>query len=384
VIFVKKAKQVLNEPLTSGKIVPKVMYKLNLDIVGPLVLSSDPRGSRVKMRYILTLIDSFSKFLITIPLPNVTAPTVCQAIVLDLISVHGPPNCIASDQGSQFMSEVFYEMAKTFHIKHITTVPYHPAANGQIERVHKDLKASLSAYTDRYGQNWSNYLSLITWSHNSQIHRSTGYSPYYLVFGRQPQFPTDLGLNIYLGNKNNTNFGEDLRLRLKVACEHAMENINKAQEVQKRDYDLAKHVKLHDITPNDLVLWYRDVVPIEERHKFSKHWKGPFHVSFIDPPNITLLDNDGRPFITHLDKIKKYHPEEPLPMRPKDVPYRGVLNIPLENNDQNEKGNEIVKDNQKNINIDQVIEETIVHPDRNIDEELTDEKRYNLRARRKK
>jgi hypothetical protein len=308
-------------------------------------------------------------------------------MVNDIFSIHGAVETITTDMGTQFMSEVFQSMSKLLGIQHIHTTAYNPAANGTCERVNRDLKATLTIYTNRYGNDWTRYLPLITHAHNCRVHKTTGFSPYHLVFGREPVLFSDLGLKIYLNKENfdMPNFVRDLQKRLEVAWEEATTSIERSQQNQKAHYDRNQHARQHNFNLNDLVLFYREVPPSEERTKFATHWQGPYRVSYVKPPNITLLDINNRPFMTHLNKVKKYYPEEPLAMRLNDEPSLQNMNNP--NIEPFISESEIEKENdseESNQNVPNQIEEAqttlpLIKNQAKISEMPISNQRYNLR-----
>uniref|UniRef100_A0ABD2XR19 RNA-directed DNA polymerase n=1 Tax=Trichogramma kaykai TaxID=54128 RepID=A0ABD2XR19_9HYME len=116
---------------------------IHVDLVGPLPI-------REGYRFILSIIDRFSRWPEAIPLRDSTAPTVTQAIFDHWISRYGTPSIITSDQGSQFEGSVFAEFTRLFGIQRIRTTSYHPSSNGMVERWHRDLKSALMCrtYTD--------------------------------------------------------------------------------------------------------------------------------------------------------------------------------------------------------------------------------------------
>jgi hypothetical protein len=82
------------------------------------------------MRYVLTCQDNLSKYLIAIPLKNQTAESVTEAFVKNIILIYGIPNEIVTDQGTNFMGDVFKRICKLFKIEKISTTAYHPESNG--------------------------------------------------------------------------------------------------------------------------------------------------------------------------------------------------------------------------------------------------------------
>ena len=94
--------------------------KVALDIVGPL-----PESNQGTI-YILTFQDLLTQFSKAIPLPNQEAATVAEAVVEKLICEYGAPEKILTDQGRNFLSEMFKNICKLFRITKIQTTAYHP------------------------------------------------------------------------------------------------------------------------------------------------------------------------------------------------------------------------------------------------------------------
>jgi hypothetical protein len=122
--------------------------KIYLDIVGPL--SSTETG----MKFILTCQDNLSKYLMATPIPNQSAEEVTNAFVKNIILVYGIPTEIVTDQGSNFMSDVFKRICKLFKIEKICTTAYHPQSNGSLERTHKTLVNYLRCFCDTKSNDW--------------------------------------------------------------------------------------------------------------------------------------------------------------------------------------------------------------------------------------
>ncbi|XP_026481486.1 uncharacterized protein LOC113388301 [Ctenocephalides felis] len=97
--------------------------------------------------YCLTIIDRFTRWPEAIPLKDISADTIVQALFSNWISRFGTPCVITSDQGCQFESAIFKSLMDAIGAKKIRTTAYHPQSNGLVERWHRtsykeDLKAS--------------------------------------------------------------------------------------------------------------------------------------------------------------------------------------------------------------------------------------------------
>lgn len=123
-------------PLISDPTIATPFSKIALDIIGPLP-ESDKGNS-----YILTIIDYATRYPDAMPLPDMKSTTVIEAL-LEMFSRVGIPEEIVHDQGRSFMSAVMSELCSELQIKEIITTPYHPQANGLIEKFNGTIKSML-------------------------------------------------------------------------------------------------------------------------------------------------------------------------------------------------------------------------------------------------
>ena len=109
--------------------------------------------------YLLTCIESFTRWPEAFPLTNITAESVSQTFVNGWISRFGIPSTITTDLGKQFESTLWSHLMQLLGCKQIRTTAYHPIANGFIERFHRQLKSSLKSYPNP--TNWTDILPII-------------------------------------------------------------------------------------------------------------------------------------------------------------------------------------------------------------------------------
>ena len=124
-------------PLGTMPLIEIPFQRIAVDIVDPIHLMTERKN-----RYILTIIDYATRYPEAIPLPRIEAERVAEALVSVFTRV-GIPREMLTDQGTQFTSEVMKHVSKILSIKQITTSPYHPAANGLVERFNGTLKQML-------------------------------------------------------------------------------------------------------------------------------------------------------------------------------------------------------------------------------------------------
>jgi len=147
--IVKCAVCQFNQPSTqllAGKLisipVQTVFKRIGIDIIGPL------NKTRRQNRFILTIIDFFSKYAIAVPLRGITAHDVCEALIRNVFLIYGAPEEILSDNGRQFDSNFTRELLKELHIKQLFTTAYHPQCNGLAERMNQTINNMLRKYVN--------------------------------------------------------------------------------------------------------------------------------------------------------------------------------------------------------------------------------------------
>ena len=110
----------------------------------------------------------------------------------------GAPARLLSDQGREFIAKVNDEMCKRFGIKRSVTSAYHPQTNGLNERTNQTLKARLSKLANEQQDDWCNFLDEVAYSIRTQKQASTKFTPFFLMFGRNPNSPTQVRLLVCL------------------------------------------------------------------------------------------------------------------------------------------------------------------------------------------
>jgi hypothetical protein len=109
-------------------------------------------------KYILTVIDGFSKFALAIPIKSKKATVVAKALLERVFSIFGFPLRLHSDQGKEFVNEILEELCKLNGIKKSTTTAYHPQGNAYAERIHQFFRNMLTAYIRIDQRNWDDII----------------------------------------------------------------------------------------------------------------------------------------------------------------------------------------------------------------------------------
>ena len=99
------------------------------------------------------------------------------------------PEKLHSDQGRQFEGEVVTQLCRLLAIEKMHTTPYHPQSDGLVERFNRTLLSMLATCLEDHLNEWDQYLSKLCMAYNSSFQSTTGYSPYFLMFGRDAHLP---------------------------------------------------------------------------------------------------------------------------------------------------------------------------------------------------
>src|SRR5580765_6583321 len=142
---------------------------------------------------LLTFQDSLTKFSKAIPIPNQEANTISKEFVTKIVLEHGIPEKILTDQGTNFLSEIFKNMCRLLKINKIQTTAYHPESNGALERSHRTLAEYLRHYINEDQTDWDEWIPFAMFTYNMTPHTATGYT----------LFRTNLWTSS--GNTNSTN-----------------------------------------------------------------------------------------------------------------------------------------------------------------------------------
>jgi len=145
--------------------------RMAIDITGPHPVSS--KGNK----FIITVIDPFTKFGFAFPVQNHEAPTVAKYLVEWVFLIHGVTLQLLSDTGAEFEGNIFPEMCEMLVVDKIRTTSYKPSTNGALERMHRTLNTMLGKMVDEKQSKWDAHVAYAMAAYNATVHGSTGFLP---------------------------------------------------------------------------------------------------------------------------------------------------------------------------------------------------------------
>ena len=254
-----------------------------MDFHGPITPTSQ-HGHK----YIISLTDVLSKFVVTKAVRDNTAQTAVKFLKEDVIAKFGTPRCILTDNGTHFTSTLMNELIKQIGATHLYSTPYHPQTNGQVERYNSTMDAKIAALSNSRKTDWDDQLPFVTFNYNTSIHSSTNQIPFQMMYGRLPVLPFDHhDQNINL--THDVDHVQKLNEFLSRLNEQAKIIIRKNQERYKQRYDKNRSGISYNI--GDLVL----AKALNVRYKFDVRYEGPFKIVKIIAPKTYILQHVKKP-----------------------------------------------------------------------------------------
>ncbi len=291
-----------------------IFSRMHMDILGPLPKSEEG------YKYILLVVDAFSKWCEAFPLKTMEATEVAKYLYQDIICRYGAPDVLVSDRAQNFMSKVINHLSSLFQITRHFTSSYHPASNATVERMNSTMANILRGYVDSNQKDWPDYLSSVMMAYRiTPCTESTHFSPYYLLFGKECRRPIDVALTPpqNLG-KNVVDYLIKMGQRKRVTVEIARENIKQHQEKYKKVYD--KKTKVPSYIMGDRVWLYCAKVPVGKSPKLIKKWTGPYYIARVcDKWTYKLHRVDDHRAIKsriHANRLKPFYDPEDRPTNP--------------------------------------------------------------------
>lgn len=287
-------------PLHPVPIVTEPFSKVAVDLVGPL---SPP--SAEGHRYILTLVDYATGFPEAVPLRQVDSTSVAEAL-LSIFSRVGIPREVLSDQGTQFTSQLMGELHNLLGVKPCFTTPFHPSANGRVERLHAPLKASLRKLCSEKPREWHRYVIPTLFALREIPSDRTGFSAFELLYGRTVRGPLsvlrDLWEDRTLQDDDRSTFRYVVELQDKLAetAKIAAENADISSSRYKTYFDVRSQDR--QFQPGDEVLL---LLP-SDTSKLLVAWKGPFKILERRGKVDYLIDCPKGPRLYHANLLKRY------------------------------------------------------------------------------
>ncbi|XP_044178256.1 uncharacterized protein LOC122960249 [Acropora millepora] len=292
--------------------VESAFERVAVDAMGPFPPSTSGK------RYVIVFTDYLTKWTEAFAVPTIGADVVARLLVEELLPRHGAPRTLLSDRGSNFLSTLVKEVCRLLNTKKLNTTAYHPQTDGLVERFNNTLAESISMYVSTDQKDWDNYIPSILFAYRVSPQASTGDSPFYLLYGREPRLPPDVSL-LPLENVSSSVAEHRSRIvnQLEAAQAIARTNIQRAQQQMKAQYDKAAVDAPFEVGQR---VWVFTPKPRKGLSKKLRHmWSGPFRIcTQLSPVHYQLRTCDNRLVATvvHANRMKPFYDPADRPILP--------------------------------------------------------------------
>ncbi|XP_036433704.1 uncharacterized protein LOC118812695 [Colossoma macropomum] len=269
--YIKSCGECIARKSPSPRVAPlnQIVSSGPMELVCLDFLSLEPDSSGTAN--ILVVTDHFSRYAQAYPTRDQKALTVAKVLIEKYFVNYGLPARLHSDQGRDFESRVIRELLQMMGIRKSRTTPYHPQGDPQPERFNRTLLSMLGTLPAAKKQNWSRYVCQLVHAYNCTKSDVTGYSPYFLMFGREARLPVDVCFGTSPDGESEatyTQYVNRLRRDLQKAYQLALQAADHRHKRNKAAYDkLVRHQVLKE---GDRVLVKNLGLP--GKHKLQSRW----------------------------------------------------------------------------------------------------------------
>ena len=221
---------------------------------------------------VLVLQDHFSKYVVAYLVKDQTARTAAETLRIGYFGLFSAPAYLVSDQGKAFTGHVITHLCELYGVQKLRTLPYHAQTNGQVEHMNQTTIRMIGKLEEEKKAWWSEHLPELLMAYNATRSAVTGYSPYYLLFGRQPRIPVGYLFPTLRDSPHQT--------KMEVSVAAMQKRLKEAFTVARRltSEDAAKQCHYYDRKAGAVALQPGDVVMVRTdgfvgKQKIKDQWE---------------------------------------------------------------------------------------------------------------
>ncbi|GFT15154.1 transposon Tf2-6 polyprotein [Nephila pilipes] len=252
--------------------------QIHIDFIGPFPPSNG-------QSYCLTIVDRFTRWMEVIPTADMTAETICRALLSVWISRFGCPAIITTDQDTNFELNLFRELSNLLGTKRIRCCAYHPKANGLVERLHRHLKGVIKAHEN---SKWIEIIPIILLGMRFAVKKDINAPCAELVYGTTLRLPLDL-------------FSTD---KFTTTCNQTYVSFLREKMRSLQPILASTHTKSSMFVPTDLKSCSYVFLRVDSvQPPFSQNCTGPHEVVQRTDKLFTILKNGEKKTVS-IDRVK--------------------------------------------------------------------------------
>jgi hypothetical protein len=291
-------------PIQRFELLNRPFEQVHADVTGPFNMTRNGN------KYLLVIRDRLSKYIIIIPIKERKAETIREKLN-DVFSIFGYPSKLVTDRGTEFSIKNMEAMLeeKRSDAQHKRISPQAPRANGEAENAMRYIKDILVAYINKFQDNWDIHVREIQSIMNSYISDSTGYTPYYVLFGREISQIDETYFDNVKPNKMREYRAVMEQLWEEIATKVTVTNVEKFNKPTKeplkfQPFNVGDFVFIKRI-PRKFFKYRGESEKYVSSRKLQYRYTGPFMVKQVKSSVNYVLDIHGKRRSIHAINMKK-------------------------------------------------------------------------------
>lgn len=267
-----------------------------VDTIGPFPSTVN------QVKYAITIICDFSKYLIIIPIPNKEATTVAKVLLEHCFLIFGPVKKIRTDMGTEFANSLIKCLCDLLDVEHNTSTAYHHESLGTVERSHKTLNEYLRTYTATNPKEWHRFVKYFAYCFNTTPNTAIDMmTPFELVYGKKPNkiITEKTYKEIEHNNRSYFEYINKLKETLEIAHRRAHQFICENKQMYKHIFD-------RKANPIALNVGEEVMLINEVRSKFDPYYKPEYKVTKLLGVNVEIVNTVNNKYqIVHKNRLRK-------------------------------------------------------------------------------
>jgi len=271
----------------ASKPATKMWSQVAMDFGGPYPESVNG------MKYVLVMIDQFSKYVEIVATEKNDAATVLSAFNERIICRHGCPERLLTDNHRQFKNFALDAVCHAFGCFKSYCSKYYPQGDGHVERFMRNMNDTLSILCDGNSDDWDHYIPGVQFAYNTTVHSVTGITPFFLNHLREPRIPFTENYETHLEENRKklapTQYARKLRNVIINVRQQATNAIARAWLVSAKAYNRGRTAVRINVGDHVMI---RTTPALQEKSDLQ----GKFPLRWSKPMLVTQTRSSGKAF----------------------------------------------------------------------------------------
>jgi transposase InsO family protein len=287
-------------PLRPLEIPDRPNVRIHCDLFGEL-----KKPSQNGNKWVLVMTDAFTKYVELVALPNKSATTVAKAILERWICRFSCPEVVVTDQGKEFANTLLSELLRLMQVEYRVTSAIHPQTNSSAESFNREIIRYMKTALQGETLYWEELLPMLAISYNTQVHRSTLTTPFFLTFLHDPNLPN------FDMRASRPDFGESWPMeayaRLRKAYTLARNRMQSQAEDMKRRYDTKASARPFEVGERVLLHFPRATIT-QGNAKLAPQWVGGYYIHQAVGPDtywVRQIGSQAQGTVVHASRMKR-------------------------------------------------------------------------------